>query len=51
MEPIAARQTTWSYRVIKKARKHRALFRLIEADPELTVWIDQFNALAGAPAA
>ncbi len=27
-EPIAARQTTWSYRVIKKARKHRALFAL-----------------------
>ena len=27
-EPIAARQTTWSYRLIKKARKHRALVAL-----------------------
>ncbi|MBX7213481.1 MAG: MoxR family ATPase [Thermoflexales bacterium] len=39
------------FRLMRMQRKHRALFRLIEADPELTVWIDQFNALAGAPAA
>ena len=35
------------FRLMRAQRKHKKLFGLIEADPELGAWIEQFNALAG----
>jgi hypothetical protein len=36
------------FRLMRTLRKHKKLFALIEADPDMAAWIEQFEALTSA---